>query len=76
MGLRVMLLGPFFIGGIILRGFLKIFLWLLLAIVNGILFWGGVYLIQNSYYELGVIIISALLLIDFFIHHISIIWII
>jgi maltose/maltodextrin transport system permease protein len=67
MGLRVMLLGPFFIGGIILRGFLKIFLWLLLAIVNGILFWGGVYLIQNSYYELGVIIISALLLIDFFI---------
>lgn len=46
---------------------LKIILWFLLAVFNGILFWAGVYLLQNSYYELGIIVIIALLLIDFFI---------
>ncbi|MFN3698935.1 MAG: DUF4896 domain-containing protein, partial [Dictyoglomus sp.] len=45
----------------------KILLWFLLAIFNGILFWSGVYLIQNSYYELGAVVIIILLLIDFFI---------
>ncbi|MEN3012529.1 MAG: ABC transporter permease subunit [Dictyoglomus thermophilum] len=45
----------------------KFVLWFLLALVNALLFWAGVYLIQNYYYELGAIIIIALILIDFFI---------
>jgi len=35
--------------------------------MNGIFLFSGVYLIQNSYYELGIIILAALFLIDFFI---------
>lgn len=46
---------------------IKVLLWLLLAIMNGIFLFSGVYLIQNSYYELGIIILAALFLIDFFI---------
>jgi|GEM_PF-3104703 len=63
-----MFLGSFFYRRDDFEGyFLKIFLWLVIAIVNGIPFFGGgVYLIQNYYFELGVIIISALLLIVFF----------
>jgi len=44
----------------------KFVLWFLLALVNALLFWAGVYLIQNYYYELGAIIIIALILIVFF----------
>jgi len=46
---------------------IKVLLWLLLAIMNGIFLFSGVYLIQNSYYELGIILLAALFLIDFFI---------
>ncbi|MGC8814042.1 DUF4896 domain-containing protein [Dictyoglomus sp.] len=46
---------------------IKLILWFILALINGLLFWSGVYLIQNYYYELGIVVIIALLLIDFFI---------
>ncbi|MCX7845740.1 MAG: DUF4896 domain-containing protein, partial [Dictyoglomaceae bacterium] len=46
---------------------LKIFLWFILALLNAIFLLFGIYLIQNAYYELGIVLLSALLLIDFFI---------
>lgn len=46
---------------------LKIFLWFLLALLNAIFLLFGVYLIRNAYYELGIVLLSALLLINFFI---------
>ncbi len=46
---------------------LKIFLLFLLALFNAILLLFGIYLIQNAYYEIGIVLLSALILIDFFI---------
>ena len=46
---------------------LKILLLFILALINAIFLWFGIYLIQNKYYELGIVILTALVLIDFFI---------
>ncbi|MEN2984414.1 MAG: ABC transporter permease subunit [Dictyoglomaceae bacterium] len=46
---------------------LKIFLWFILALLNAIFLLFGIYLIRNAYYELGIVLLSALILIDFFI---------
>lgn len=39
----------------------------LLALFNAILLLFGIYLIQNAYYEIGIVLLAALILIDFFI---------
>ncbi len=46
---------------------LKIFLLFLLALFNAIFLLFGIYLIRNAYYEIGIVLLSALILIDFFI---------
>ncbi|NLY05649.1 MAG: ABC transporter permease subunit [Candidatus Atribacteria bacterium] len=45
----------------------KVFLWLLLIAFNALFIGAGVYLVQNSYYELGAILFIASFLIDLFI---------
>ncbi len=46
---------------------LKIFLWSLFLLLNVFFFWGASFLIQNSYYEMGIVFFALLFLIDFFI---------
>ncbi|ACB09951.1 MAG TPA: DUF4896 domain-containing protein [Thermotoga sp.] len=50
-----------------MKNIVKLFLWFLLAILNIALFWAGVFLFQNEYYELSIVLFSLLVLIDFFI---------
>ncbi|PLV56227.1 DUF4896 domain-containing protein [Thermotoga sp. SG1] len=50
-----------------MKNVIKLFLWFLLALLNVALFWAGVFLFQNEYYELSIVLFSLLFLIDFFI---------
>ncbi len=45
----------------------KFFLWCLFVLMNIFFFWGASFLIQNAYYEMGVMFFILLFLIDFFI---------
>ncbi|PLV60449.1 DUF4896 domain-containing protein [Thermotoga sp. KOL6] len=50
-----------------MKGVLKAFLILFLAVFNAGMVWSGVFLFQNAYYELGIVLLTLLVLIDFFI---------
>lgn len=50
-----------------MKGLLKIFLILFLAVFNAGMVWAGIFLFQNSYYELGIVLLTLLVLIDYFI---------
>ncbi|AAD36900.1 hypothetical protein TM_1838 [Thermotoga maritima MSB8] len=38
-----------------------------LAVFNAGMVWAGIFLLQNSYYELGIVLLTLLVLIDYFI---------
>lgn len=50
-----------------MKNIIKLLLWFLLALLNVAFFWAGVFLFQNEYYELSIVLFSLLFLIDFFI---------
>lgn len=45
----------------------KVVLWCLFVLMNIFFFWGASFLIQNAYYEMGIVFFALLFLIDFFI---------
>ncbi|AJG40860.1 maltose ABC transporter permease [Thermotoga sp. RQ7] len=50
-----------------MKSILRVFLIMLLALFNAGIVWAGVFLFQNAYYELGIVLLTLLVLIDFFV---------